>query len=284
MQDFYREMVDDLLATGVLKTPMRILVVCGGQIDRAVLRKGGFQHVVISNVDPRPGEDEFAPFDWCYQDAERLTFEDGSFDFCIVHSGLHHCYSPHRALLEMYRVARTGLLLFEPYDNLTTRLGVKLNIGQAYEHASVFQNDYAYGGVGNSPIPNFIYRWTEQEIVKTINCYAPHARHEIRFIHKTRIPWTQLRGRRNKTLYHLVRLGQPALKLTELCFPKQSNNFAALVLKPQLPLALHPWLRQDGEALRLNDQWLAARYSRGSGPRKRTPAVDISSSNNPRHR
>jgi SAM-dependent methyltransferase len=209
-----------------------------------------------------PKAQELAPFGWSYQDAERLTFEDESFDFCIVHSGLHHCYSPHRALLEMYRVARKGLLLFEPYDNLTTRFGVRLNIGQEYEHAGVFCNDCHHGGAGNSSIPNFIYRWTEQEIIKTVNCYAPHARHEIRFIHKMRIPWTQLRRRRNKTMYYIVRLAQPALTLLEFLFPKQGNNFAALILKPELPQALHPWLRHDGQDIRLDEKWLAARYRR----------------------
>lgn len=260
--DFYGETVNRLLRTGVLTTRIEILVVCGGETDRAILQQYGFRHVVITNVDPRPSEEQFAPFNWCYQDAEHLTYDDGSFDFCIVHSGLHHCYSPHRALLEMYRVARKGVLLFEPYDNLMTRLGVRLRIGQEYEHAAVFYNGCGYGGVGNSPIPNYIYRWTEQEIVKTINCYAPHARHEVRFLHRTRIPWGQLRARRNKLLYLTFRLARPGLKLLEFCAPRQSNNFAALVLKPELPLDLHPWLRHDGGAIRLNEQWLASRYHR----------------------
>jgi ubiquinone/menaquinone biosynthesis C-methylase UbiE len=262
MQDFYAEVIGQLLQTGVLAPPMRVLVLCGGKTDIEVLKNHGFQNVVISNVDPRLTTTDFAPFAWCFQDAERLTFADESFDFCVVHSGLHHCHSPHRALLEMYRVARKGLLLFEPYDNLVTRLGVKLNIGQEYEHAAVFTNELEYGGVSNSFMPNYIYRWTEREILKTINCYAPHARHEIRFIHKMRIPWTQLRSRRNKTLYRAIRLGRPALSVVGTCFPKQSNNFAALVLKPQLPRALHPWLRQEGDAIRLNEQWLTTRYGR----------------------
>lgn len=241
---------------------MEVLVVCGTKTDRKVLHERGFQHVVVSNVDPRPRKEEFAPYTWSYQDVEQLTLEDGSFDFVLVHSGLHHCRSPHRALLEMYRVARKGVLLFEPYDNVTTRIGVRLNIGQEYEHASVFRNDGHFGGVANTAIPNFVYRFTERDIVKTINCFVPHARHELRFFHRMRIPWTQLRSRRDKKLYRLVRLGQPAQKLFELCFPKQSNNFAALVLKPELPGALHPWLRQDGEAIELNEEWLAGRYSR----------------------
>src|SRR5690242_11001700 len=130
MEEFYRDVIDHLVDEGTMTTSMEVLVLCGGQVDRAVLTASGFDNVVISNVDERA--QDFAPYRWSYQDAERLTFDDESFDFCVVHSGLHHCYSPHRALLEMYRVARRGLVFFEPYDNLLTRLGVKLNIGQEY--------------------------------------------------------------------------------------------------------------------------------------------------------
>lgn len=261
MREFYQEVIAQLLRQGVLSTDMHVLVLCGGRLDKSVLQAAGFTNVTISNVDPRPNEKEFLPYTWAYQDAENITLPDESVDFCIVHSGLHHCQSPHRALLEMYRVARKGLLLFEPYDNLLTRVGVKLKIGQDYEHASVFCNDGHFGGVRNSEIPNFIYRWTEQEIVKTINCYAPHARHRFQFIHKTRIPWTQLRKRRNKTYYWLVWLAQPVLKIIEWCAPKQCNNFAAVVLKPELPADLHPWLVQDGEKIKMKDDWLTARYT-----------------------
>jgi len=266
MQDFYGEVVDHLLHDDILDPGMQVLVICGGKQDKSVLQRKGFQHVVISNVDPRPDGSVFAPYTWCYQDAEHLSFEDGSFDFCLVHSGLHHCYSPHRALLEMYRVARKGVLLFEPYDNVITRLGVRLNIGQEYEHASVVTNDLGYGGVANSEIPNFIYRWTEREIVKTINSYAPEAPTEIRFMHKMRVPWTQLNNRRTRSLYFAMRLAQPLLKSIQLCLPKQCNNFAAVVLKPDLTRSLHPWLRSDGDGVRLNKQWLADRFRRRGLP------------------
>lgn len=260
--DFYGDTVGRLLRDGTMSERMRLLVVCGGEIDRAVLAQRGFQHVVISNIDPRPQPAAFAPFTWSYQDAEALTYADESFDFSLVHSGLHHCRSPHRALLEMYRVARRGLVLFEPYDNVLTRLSVRLGVGQEYEHAAVFHNDCAYGGVGNSPIPNHIYRWTRREITKTINCYAPYARHRIRTFHEMRVPWGQLRARRGQALYRGFRLAQPALKLFGACFPRQGNNFAAVVLKPALPVALHPWLRQVDGAIRLDEQWLAGRYRR----------------------
>lgn len=262
-QEFYAEVIGRLLRGGVLTTDSELLVVCGGLTDRNVLRDYGFARVVISNVDQGAQAAELAPYEWRYQDAERLSFPDESFDFCVVHSGLHHCYSPHRALLEMYRVARRGLLLFEPYDNVTTRLGVRFKVGQEYEHAAVYYNGYAHGGAGNGPVPNFIYRWTEQEIRKVIHSYAPHARHKIEFMYRMRIPWGQVRARRSRALRLAVRASVPALKALEWCLPKQSNNFAALVHKPQLPAALHPWLRLEAGSIRLDEQWLAARYGGG---------------------
>jgi ubiquinone/menaquinone biosynthesis C-methylase UbiE len=262
VQHFYAEVLHDLLFRNVLHQEMSVLVVCGGPADRDVLLRCGFQHVVISNLDVRTNGSEFHPFAWSRQDAENLSFEANSFDFCVVHSGLHHCYSPHRAFLEMYRVARKGVLMFEPYDNFVTRLGVLLKFGQEYEHAAVFYNDCSYGGVRNSSVPNYVYRWTEQEIVKTINSCAPYGKHTFRFFYKTRFPWVQLRGRTNRMFYYTILLLYPAIKAVNLVLPKQSNNFAALVVKPELPRDLHPWLLWESNTLRVNSLWLTERYSK----------------------
>ena len=259
MRDFYEEVLKESLRTGLLRTDMRVLVVCAGRVDRAVLHRCGFTDVVFSNVGV-PTEDG-----WSQQDAEALTFDDGSFDLCLVHSGLHHCRSPQRALLEMYRVAREAVLLFEPYDNLLTRVGLRLNIGQEYEHASVYCNHSHHGGVRNTDVPNFVYRFTEREIEKAVHCYAPYAKHRILFFHRMRIPWTQLRHRRNRAFYYAVRAAQPALRLVEAVAPRQGNNFAALIRKPRLPGELHPWLRpDDAGGVRLDSSWVRARYGRSN--------------------
>jgi SAM-dependent methyltransferase len=237
--------------------------VCGGRTDTLVLERCGFRDVVISNLGVRAAGKDIGSFQWSEQDAERLTFDDASFDFAIVHSGLHHCYSPHRALLEMYRVARRGVLLLEPYDNLLTRIGVRLGIGQEYEYGGVAGNlgkNGHRGGVADTTIPNFVYRFTEREIIKAIHAYAPYARHTIRFFHRMRIPWGHLRRRRNRGFYLAVRLVQPMLKLVEVCVPRQSNNFAAVIVKPDLSRALHPWLRRNGDEIEVNSDWLATRY------------------------
>lgn len=261
----------ELVADGVLDRGMKVLVVCGGRTDKVVMERCGFTDVVISNLGLRPAGKDLGSFRWSEQDAERLDFADESFDFAVVHSGLHHCYSPHRALLEMYRVARRGVVLFEPYDNLLTRLGVRLGLGQEYEHAGVagdLGRDGHRGGVADTSIPNFVYRFTEREISKAVHTYAPYARHDIRFFHRMRIPWAQLRRRNNRRLYLAVRAAQPLLRLVEKVAPGQTNNFAAAILKPDLSRALHPWLHRTGDAIEVNTDWLAGRYRlNDAGPR-----------------
>lgn len=264
MAEFYASTLQRLMKKGVLTPNMRMLVICGGLLDRQVLADCGFNDVVISNVDSRLKGDEFAPFRWSFQDAERLTFVDDEFDFCLVHSGLHHCRSPHRALLEMYRVARVGILVFEPRDGALVRLGVRLNIGQEYEVAAVYDNAMAFGGVGNSELPNYVYRWTPSEVRKAIKSFAPIGEHKFSFFYALRVPWSRLRLLRNKAYLAGVAVVVPFLKALSLCTPSLCNNFAFLVLKPRVPEDLFPWLVLAGGRITLNGAWFRRRYRKGS--------------------
>ncbi len=258
--EYYLKIISDLVQDKVINTDDRILVVAGGQVDKEVYTQIGFDHVVISNLDERMTGDEYLPYEWSYQDAENLTYDDEIFDFCIVHQGLHHCHSPSRALLEMYRASRKGLVLFEPYDNLVTRIGVCLNVGQEYETAAVFDNDLTYGGVGNSRIPNYIYRWTKEEIRKTIKTFAPYGKHQFRFIHHMEVPWQQLKMRKNKLYYYALCMLYPALKCMQLVSPAQCNIFAAVVLKPDMPKDIFAWLTWDGKEFLPNHEWFNSKY------------------------
>ena len=119
------------------------------------------ENVLVTNLDGSEAQ----------QDAERLTFADKSFDVVIVHAGLHHCYSPHRALLEMYRVARKVVVAFESRDSLTMRTAVRLGLTLDYETDSLTAD--GKGGVAETGIPNFVYRWTERDVIKTIASFDP---------------------------------------------------------------------------------------------------------------
>ncbi|MHB1307408.1 MAG: methyltransferase domain-containing protein [Limisphaerales bacterium] len=260
MDDFYDQTLTKLVQRGILDPGMRILVTCGGTADRDVFFRLGFKNVTISNVDSRMKGDEFAPFAWSYQDAENLQFPDGDFDFVVAHSGLHHCYSPHRALLEMYRVARRAILIFEPRDSFLVRLGVRLSFGQEYEVAAVVGNSLKFGGVRNTPIPNYVYRWTEREIEKTLATYGPLGRPRVHYFYALRVPEGRLAALKNRLISATVRAVLPLLKVFTAVFPKQTNCFAFCAEKLELPRDLHPWLEYAEGQPAIRRAWIEARY------------------------
>jgi SAM-dependent methyltransferase len=270
MTDFYTDTLLKLIRRGDLERSMRVLVVCGGPLDSQVLAACGFTDVVISNLDSRMKGDEFAPFRWSFQDAEALTFADNEFEWCIAHSGLHHCYSPHRALLEMYRVSRRGILVFEPRDGALVRLGVLLKLGQDYEVAAVFDNDLVFGGVRNTELPNYVYRWTPREVRKAISSYAPVGHHRFEFFYALRVPWERLRLLRNKAYLAGTLAVLPLLKGLSRLLPGMCNNFCFMVLKPKWPDDLFPWLKASNGKLKLDRGWVTAHYSR-KDDKARTP-------------
>lgn len=68
-------------------------------------------------------------------DAENLAFADHSFDIVTVHDGLHHLDNPERAIREMARVARRGVLILDPAQAALTRLAVWLGAAVDVEEA-----------------------------------------------------------------------------------------------------------------------------------------------------
>ena len=247
MRDFYTDTVRKLLSRGELTLGDSVLVTCGGPVDRDALVSLGFKNATITNVDARYSADTFAPYSWEFQNAETLTYADSSFDFVVCHSGLHHCRSPHRALLEMYRVARKGILIFEPHDGLLLRIGVKLGFGQDYELAAVICNEASCGGVTNSVIPNYVYRWTKREVEKTIQSYAPETKHRFGYFYALRIPTGALSLKRGFYLRIANFLGLFGGLAQVL--PFMANNIAFFVAKAQLPRDLQPWLRERNNGI-----------------------------------
>ncbi len=264
--DFYESVLRELLDDGRISTESSILVVCGDDHDWQTLRNLGFANVTISNLDDRlqqSSENPFEPYAWSYDDAENLSHPDGSFDFVLVHSGLHHLHSPQKGLAEMYRVASRGILGFEPNQNLFTRLGVKLGFGQQYETAAVFFNDCRFGGVANSQIPNYVYRFTKAEVIKTIQAYSPIAAHRYRFWHATRIP-SRLYQTKSASRRMLVATSERLLRFLGGNFPMLANNMAFFVPKPTIPEDLFPWLNLKEGSIVPDETYLNRIYFRRS--------------------
>ena len=55
--------------------------------------------------------------DYRRENAESLSFADASFDFVLCKESYHHFPQRMKALYEMLRVARRGVLLIEPSDH-----------------------------------------------------------------------------------------------------------------------------------------------------------------------
>ncbi|MDD9350585.1 methyltransferase domain-containing protein [Mumia sp.] len=258
-ESFYRQTVSRLLAAEWLRPDDEILVVAGGLLDHEVLLALGLRRVTISNLDSRKAGDEYAPHRWSYQNAEHLTYDDATFDVCIVHQGLHHCRSPHRGLIEMYRVARRGIVAFEPQETLLTRLGVGLGVGQRYEHAAVVDNDFTFGGVENSGVPNFVYRWTRREAHKTLATNDPMGAPRVQFFYDLRVPGESAELVRSVPARALARMGTPVVRALLRLAPSQANAIAIVADKLDPQCDSHPWVTDDDGSLRADSAW----YGRG---------------------
>jgi SAM-dependent methyltransferase len=241
------------------------VLVCGaGPFDKSVFEAAGFRNVTISNLDSRMKGNEYDPYQWSYQNGEAMTFADDSFDYVAIHAAIHHASSPHRLLTEMYRVARKGVFAIESRDSFTMRLFERLGLTQVYEHAAVYYNDFKYGGVNNTHIPNYVYRWTEREIEKTIKSYAPHARQQFFYEYATAFPVSSQVEKGAYWKYILLRVAQPFFWILTKIFRRQQNLFAFFISKPSLPKDLFPWLTlNSSKQIVFNEEWGHAKYKHG---------------------
>jgi SAM-dependent methyltransferase len=240
---FVESVLTDLLAKGLVTKTDRIITVCSGLPEREIFASLGFANVTITNLDPRCNAGDYKPYQWSSQNALNLTFSDQEFDLAFVSDGLHHCSSPHRALLEMYRVSKKGIVVIESRDSLLMRCSVSLGMSAEYEVGSVEYHDGRYGGVDNTEVPNYIYRWTEREFEKTIQSCNPTGRH--RFIFGFRLP---VIGSRFKIVKACIDAIVATLSFViPLVAKRQGNSFAMIALKPRVPADLLPWLHyKDG--------------------------------------
>jgi SAM-dependent methyltransferase len=205
-EDFVRELFASLQLEGTF------LAICAGPAEREVLPEATLSYISTG------------------QDAHSLPYADRSFDFAFVSDGLHHCSQPHRALAEMYRVSRKGVIVVESRDSAAVRVAARLGLAREYEVEAVTTNGGARGGVDDTAIPNHVYRWTEREFEKTLRSLDPTGPITFRFFYALTLP-TRLR--------RLKRVEKPARWLLK----KQCNTFAMVAFRPT---AVWPWLDENG--------------------------------------
>ena len=259
--DLYRRVLEDALKDGILDKQAKILVLCAGGRDKTVFELLGFENVTISNLSQNLKSDEYAPYHSRVVDAESMECADDEYDFCVVHAGLHHCQSPPKAILEMLRVGRRGLILVEPCDSMFTRLACKLGFSQNYEILSVLGKEgFKGGGMRFGGIPNYVYRFTAREVEKTVETYAPYARHQYLVKLRLQVDFGCYTHHKNPVYRVVGGLARPFLAIAGI-FPFFANNIAVAVIRPDLDKELFPWLQRDGGEIELNSKWVLEHFN-----------------------
>jgi ubiquinone/menaquinone biosynthesis C-methylase UbiE len=252
-KDFYADVVGK---SGVAADD-KVVVVCGGNYDRTVLESAGVKDATITNVDYHGGVQNYAPYSWQFQDAENLTIADDSFDWAFVHAGLHHCGSPHKALCEMLRVSRKGVLVIEARDSAMMRLAVRLGFTPDFETEAAILSDGKFGGYRNTIIPNYVYRWTERDVEKTVTTFLPQYEHTIRYFYGLRIPTQRMAMSTSPPKRAAVKLLDKATWIMEKLLPKQGNCFGFIITKND---GLKPWIINGKDGLALDLDYLRRNY------------------------
>lgn len=253
---FYKKVVNEWFTD----TSETILIVGAEANDQEVFHSMGFGNITLLNLDAAPSS---LPAGWQYVrgSGDQLPFPDNSFDGVIAHATLHHCRSPHAVLLEMYRVARKRAVFVEARDSMLMRAVERLGITQAYETTAVHFNDGVRGGVDDTAIPNFIFRWTEREVEKAVHSYAPHEDPAFEYLYGLSMPQTPTATNNRWLLSLLISVSEPFIRLLMRLIPRQQNLFAACIGKPREGERLKPWLRRaDDGSITFNRVWGSRRY------------------------
>jgi SAM-dependent methyltransferase len=88
-------------------------------LDSVALRRRGAKHALPTDITDAMLKEAKAKGiidDFRVENAEKLRFDDQSFDFVFCKEAFHHMPRPFLGLYEMLRVARKGVVLIEPQD------------------------------------------------------------------------------------------------------------------------------------------------------------------------
>lgn len=88
-------------------------------LDSVELRRRGAKTALptdITDATLREAKDKGVIDDYRVENAEKLSFDNQSFDFVFCKEAFHHMPRPFLALYEMLRVAKRGVVLIEPQD------------------------------------------------------------------------------------------------------------------------------------------------------------------------
>tara|TARA_B110000977_G_C10921093_1_gene433126 strand:+ start:98 stop:814 length:717 start_codon:yes stop_codon:yes gene_type:complete len=176
--NFYKETVQKYLPK-----KNKILVVSGSYHEAQILEELGYKNLYFSYFDKDDKKDllknkPILKNKIIYLDTSKEKAFKKIFDYVFVHAVIHHLNKPHSGILNLFSIAKKGLLIIESNDSLVMRIAAKIKFVETFELSAIRQGK---GGVQNTAIPNYIYRWTEREILKLIRSFRPNKIYPIKF-------------------------------------------------------------------------------------------------------
>lgn len=224
-----------------LEKNSKILIVGAGIDDFKLFKENNFTNFTSSNF----GGKEIDGKNFKQIDINNINELDESYDYVVAHACIHHCSKPHNGILEMYRVSKKGILVIESKDSLLMKIMTKLKLAEEYEVSAINDPDSFgdKGGVDNSNIPNFVYRWTEVEIKKLINSYDPRYKYKIDFEYEFEFS-NLLEKIKSKILQKILKVLFPIIVLfLKIVIKKQANLFAFFINKQKSKKSKHSWIK-----------------------------------------
>lgn len=238
--------LSQLEGDGVIGPNDTYLILFGGALDASVFEALGYTNWLLSNLNPSTVQTDECPV----IDARQLPFADEEFDHVVAHAGLHHTSRPHQAVCEMYRVAKRNVVFFESQDSLLMRIAARLGVASDYEINSNLLLG-GQGGVDDSMVPNYIYRWTRREVEKLVRSVDPAREPKLRFFSEWGI---RVHLRRLLAMVGFGGLSEPVrerftdlvIKSLNLLTGGQGNALAVCIGKPD---SYQSWIDSSGATL-----------------------------------
>ena len=143
----------------------------------------------------------------------------------MTNATIHHVDQPHKAITEMYRVANKGVLIIESNDSLTMRIACKLKLAETFEVSSI-NHEKNSGGLLDTGIPNYVYRWTEREILKLLKSYDPSNVNYVEFRYTN-----DLVNLKSKKIFKIIII---FAKIYFYIFKKQQNCLSIFINKSKI--------------------------------------------------
>ena len=224
--EFYQNQILKFLNKG------KSILVLGASSDEASLfHKLQFKRVTLSNIDLAQlrGAEKYKFKKKKIDFRSLFKIKNNSYDYVVVHASIHHTSRPHNVLLEIYRIAKYGILIIESNDSFVMRLSVKLNFSENFEKSALNENTYTGGGVDGLNIPNYVYRWTEREIKKLFYSYQPDKKINIIFNYQNNIFNEGISNNSIKKI--IITFSYLFLKIIFFLFPKQQNLMSIYIDK-----------------------------------------------------